>query len=78
MEQALEVDVAAIYEVERAGLGRDLVEDPHVVHLAIGNANKREVLPCRSNNVGIFTAASCLRNLAQGNNDRHSSIVVES
>src|ERR1035437_5556195 len=36
------------------------------------------MLPCRSSSVCILTAALCFRNLAQGNNERHRSMVVES
>ena len=39
--EALEIDVAAVHDVERAGLGQDLVEDVDVVHFAVGNADKR-------------------------------------
>ncbi len=39
--ESLEIDVAAIHHVEGAGLGDDLVEDIDVVHLAIGDADKR-------------------------------------
>src|ERR1035441_10969645 len=36
------------------------------------------MLPCRSSSVCILTAALCFRNLAQGNNEKHRSMVVES
>jgi len=36
------------------------------------------ILPCRSRSVCIFTAALYFRNLAQGNSDRHRSMVLES
>ena len=36
------------------------------------------MLPCRSRRVCTLTAPFLLRNCAQGNNDRHRSIVVES
>src|ERR1039457_3558008 len=32
------------------------------------------MLPCRSSNVCILTAALCFRNLAHGNNERHRSM----
>src|SRR5260370_24911960 len=38
---ALEVHVAAIHDVERSGLRRNLVEDVDVMHFAGGNADKR-------------------------------------
>ena len=34
-EKALEIDVATIHDVERTGLGKNLVEHVHVVHLAV-------------------------------------------
>jgi hypothetical protein len=39
--EALEVDVTPVHHVERSGLGGDLIEDVDVVHLAVGNADKR-------------------------------------
>ena len=39
--KALEIDVAAVHDVERPGLGQNLVEDVDVMHLAVGNADKR-------------------------------------
>ena len=39
--QPLEIEIAAVHYVERSGLGRDLIEDVHVMHLAIGNADKQ-------------------------------------
>src|SRR6266545_3144867 len=39
--EALEIDVAAVHHVERARLGQDLVENIDVMHLAIGNTDKR-------------------------------------
>ena len=39
--QPLEIDVAAIHDIERAGLGHDLIKDVHVVHFAVGDADKR-------------------------------------
>ena len=40
-EEAFEIDVGPIHDVEGAGLGADLVEDVDVVHFAVGNADKR-------------------------------------
>ena len=39
--QSLEIDVAAIHNVECAGLGEDVVEDVDVMYLSVGNADKR-------------------------------------
>jgi len=39
--EALEIDVAAVHDVERPGLGQDLVENIHIVHLAVRNADER-------------------------------------
>ncbi len=39
--EAVEIDVAAIHDVECPGLGNDLVEDVEVVHFAVGDADKR-------------------------------------
>jgi hypothetical protein len=36
--EALEIHVAAIHDVEGAGLRENLVEDVNIVHLAVGNA----------------------------------------
>jgi len=38
--QPLEIDVAAIHEVDGPGLRQNLVEDVDVVHFSIGNADK--------------------------------------
>src|SRR6266566_6354324 len=40
-EQPLEIDVAAIHDIEGSRFRHDLVEHVDVMHLAIGNANKR-------------------------------------
>ena len=40
-EEAFEIDVGPIHDVEGAGLGADLVEDVDVVRFAVGNADKR-------------------------------------
>src|SRR5271169_1335510 len=39
--QTLEIHVAAIHDVERAGLRQNLVEDVDVMHFSVGNADKR-------------------------------------
>ena len=39
--QSLEIDVAAVHDVERPGLRPDLVEDVDVMHFAVRNADKR-------------------------------------
>ena len=39
--ESLEIDVAAVHDVEGPGLGQNLVEDIDVVHFSIGNADKR-------------------------------------
>ena len=77
-EETFEIDVGPIHDVAGAGLGEELVEDVDVVRFAIGNAINVGMLPRRSNSVCIFTAALCRRNLAQGNSERHRSMVVES
>src|SRR5271155_1282777 len=38
--QALEVEEAPIHDVERAGLGQELIEDIDLVHLAVANKDK--------------------------------------
>ncbi len=40
-EEAFEIDVGPIHDVERAGLRADLVEDVDVVHFASSNADER-------------------------------------
>src|SRR5271155_5392356 len=40
-EEALEIDVAAIHNIESPGFGNDLIKDVHVMHFAVGNADKR-------------------------------------
>ena len=45
-EQTLEVHVPSVHDVERAGLGRQDVEDVHVVHLPVRDVNEhRDVGP---------------------------------
>ena len=39
--ETFEIDVAAVHDVECSGLRHDLVEDVDVMHLAVGNADKR-------------------------------------
>src|SRR5260370_8062139 len=39
-EEALEIEVAPIDHVERARLGNNLVEDIHVMHFSVSNANE--------------------------------------
>ena len=39
--EALEIHVAAVHDVERSRLRQNFVEDVHVVHFAVGNADKR-------------------------------------
>ena len=39
-EEAFEIDVGSIHNVEGAGLGVDFVKDVDVVHFAVGNADK--------------------------------------
>ena len=77
-EEALEIDVGPIHDVEGAGLGEELVEDVDVVRFASGNAYNVGMLPRRSNSVCIFTTALRWRNWAHGNSFRHRSMVVES
>jgi hypothetical protein len=36
--ETLEIDVAAVHDIERASFGIDLVEDVDVVHFAVSNA----------------------------------------
>jgi hypothetical protein len=79
--ETLEIDVAAVHDVEGASLDEDLVENIDVMHFAVRNTDlliNVGILPCRSSNVCILTAALCLRNLAHGNSARHKSMVVES
>ena len=38
--ESLEIDVAAVHDVECTGLGRDLIEDIDVVHAAVRNADE--------------------------------------
>ena len=77
-EEAFEIDVGPIHDVEGTGLGADLVEDVDVVHCAVGNADQRGDVARRSSSVCIFTAALRRRNLAHGNSARQRSMVVES
>jgi len=39
-EEACEIDVAPIHHVERARLGNNFIEDVHVMHFSVGNANE--------------------------------------
>src|ERR1017187_6096864 len=40
-EEALEIHIGAVHDIESTGLRHDLVQDVYVVHSALGNANKR-------------------------------------
>src|ERR1700730_12836814 len=40
-KKALEIDIASVHDVERTGLGEDLIQNVHVVHFAVCNADKR-------------------------------------
>jgi hypothetical protein len=39
--ESLEVEISAIRYVEGARLGRDLIQDIHVMHFAVGNAHEQ-------------------------------------
>src|ERR1041384_2597726 len=39
--KALEIDVTAVHSVERASLGKNLIENVHIVYRAISDADKR-------------------------------------
>ncbi len=39
-EEALEINVAAVHHIECSGFGKELVEDVHIVHFALCNADK--------------------------------------
>ena len=73
-----EVEIAAIHDVERPRLPRQLVEEVHVVNLARSdNDDGGKVTLEREQRVeldGGFVAAE----LGLGNSERHRSIVVES
>src|ERR1017187_3846992 len=40
-EEAFEIHIGAVHDIESTGLRHDLVQDVYVVHSALGNANKR-------------------------------------
>ena len=74
-DEAFEIDVGPIHDVEGAGLGADLVEDvtscvlPSVMRINVG------MLPCRSSSVAS-SSSLVPWNLAHGNSERHRSMVV--
>ncbi len=76
--QSGEVEIAAIHDVERPSLGNDLVENVHIVQLAVADVDEAGMLPRRSSSVCSLMAALAERNGAHGNTDRHKSIVVAS
>jgi hypothetical protein len=76
--EPLEVEVAAVHDVEGAGLGNQYIEDIDVVQFAVGNVDKTGIAPRKSSSGCSFTAALVLRNLAHGNSDKHKSMVVAS
>ncbi len=74
-----EVDIAPIHDVEAAGLEGDLVEDIHIVQLALRDMDEgRNIAARESSSVWSFTAPLRLRKRAQGNSTKHRSMVVES
>ncbi len=40
-EEAFKIDVAAVHHIERTGFGKELIQDVHVMHFAVRNADKR-------------------------------------
>lgn len=70
--------VSAIHHIEGTCFDDELSEDVDVVELAVADMRKFGILPRRSSSVCSFTAALVERNGAQGNSDRHRSIVVPS
>src|SRR5207253_9125243 len=77
-EEAFEIHVRPVHDVESSGLRHDLVQDIYVVHSTSVMRINVGILPRRSNKVCILTAALYLRNFAHGNKARHKSMVVES
>ena len=65
--QPLEVEVAAVHDVERAGLGNQPVKDVDVVQLAVADVRKLGMLPRRSSSVCSLIAALVDRKTAHGN-----------
>jgi len=40
-KQAGEIDVATIHDIKRTGFRKDLIQNVHIMHFAVGNADKR-------------------------------------
>ena len=74
-----EVQVAAIDDVDRAGLGADLVHQVHVVHAAVGNDHESGDIAAQiQQRVQLDAGLGLCESAAQGNSARHRSMVVES
>ena len=76
--EPLEVDIATIHHVESASFWDELIENVHIVELAVADVQEVGILPRKSSSVCSFTAALVERNGAHGNSVKHRSMVVES
>ena len=80
--QPLEVDIAAVHDVEGAGLGYQQVEHIDVVQFAVADVQERGTVAAqvqkRMQLDGSLMAALVERNGAQGNTARHRSMVLAS
>ena len=76
--KTLEIEVAAIQDVEGTRLRDEIVQDIDVVDFSLGIWINEGIEPRRSRSVWSLMAALCFRNLAHGKSERHRSIVVES
>ena len=74
--QSAKIDLAPIHDIDGSGLWRDQIQRQRIAHFAVGNVDKTGIGPRRSSNVCILTAAFALLKSAQGNRERHKSIVV--
>lgn len=76
--ETLEIDVAAVHDVEGARLDRQQVEAITSCIFLCDMWIKQGMLPRRSSSVCSFTAPLRRRDLAQGNKLKQRSIAVES
>ncbi len=74
LEQAAEIQITTIHDVEGSGPEDEQVQHIDIVHLTLQDVNKGGVLPHKLSSVCSLTAARAMRNGAQRNSDRHRSM----
>src|SRR5665647_3552104 len=74
--KSAKVDIAAIHDIDGSRLQCDQIKCRSITHFTVGNMDETGIGPRRSSSVCILTAAFVERKSAQGNSDRHKSMVV--